>query len=168
MKMEFDAYLASSSDSESGQPEEGGGEPNGDHSGTKRSQQLAQYRSLLGDGEPSEGVRGEDVMEVTWEPGLQEEVKEKVNDQVNSTTTWEDYLMEKKKRKRERKREKAMAEDGRAADDEKELGFDDPFFTDEVSTETGGLRKKRSKNKCENDKDKQKKVLKLLSVCVRE
>ena len=139
--MDFAAYMASSgSDSESdcGSPEgEGspdhsgspGGEdevPNPDQNdtagivenGTKRvaatrEKKIAKYRSLLevkeGDGK---GGGGEEVMEVTWEPGLRDRVEEMVRRRRGEGggreegTTWDRYLRERKKKLREKRREK--------------------------------------------------------------
>ena len=106
LKMDFDAYLGSSSGSDSGSecgtPREGGAEPNRDHTGTKLSHRVAKYRSLLcADGEEEEGEKEGEVMEVSWEPGLREEVEERVRENAGEGgTTWDQYLRERKKKKK--------------------------------------------------------------------
>ena len=104
--MDYDAYLASSSSGsgdEFGSSGEGGGEPNTDHSRAKHSRKVEKYRSLLVDGEEGDGdgVSGEEVMEISWEPGLREEVQGVVRRrQEEDETTWERYRRERGKEKR--------------------------------------------------------------------
>ena len=117
LKMDFDAYLASSGDdsgNECGTPGERGGEPKANHSSTKHSNKLSKYRSLLvgGDnGEMGEGVRGgeEEVLEISWEPGLREGVREMVKRQgereEGEETTWEQYRRERKKKTKTKRSE---------------------------------------------------------------
>ena len=119
LKMDFDAYLASSGDesgSESGTPGEGGEVPVADHSAAKHSDKVKKYRSLLAedgdgceDGDRAEGGRSEEVMEISWEPGLREGVEEMVQGKrgkgEGEGTTWDRYLREKNKRAREKRAE---------------------------------------------------------------
>ena len=104
MKMDFDAYLGSSSGesgNESGPSVEGGGLVSGPNDGptgkggkvasgpsgeggegTTQAQKLAKYRSLLTEEEGGEeGGRKEEQgeMEITWEPGLSEGVEKMVS-----------------------------------------------------------------------------------------
>ena len=107
--MDYDAYLASSSSGsgdEFGSSGEGGGDPNTDHSRAKHSRKVAKYRSLLVDGEKGngDGVSGEEVMEISWEPGLREEVQGVVRRrQEEGETTWERYRRERGKKVKEKR-----------------------------------------------------------------
>ena len=105
LKMDFDAYLGSSSGSECGTPGEGGEEPNGDHTETKLRKRVTKYRSLLGEGGEGEEGKGGEVMEISWEPGLREEVRERVREKGERGTTWGEYLQQRKKKKKEKKKE---------------------------------------------------------------
>ena len=120
LKMDFDAYLASSggeSGSESGTSVEGGEVPKADHSAAKHSDMVTKYRSLLADsgdgcegGDKSEGGKSEEVMEISWEPGLREGVEEmvkrrRVEGEGEGGTTWDHYLRERSKRTREKRAE---------------------------------------------------------------
>ena len=119
LKMDYEAYLASSTDesgSESGTPGGVGGEPKEDHSLTKNSDRVAKYRSLLvgsGSGDIVSGGGGEEeeeVMEITWEPGLREGVEEMVRrrrreGEGEGETTWEHYLREKNRKTKRTKTE---------------------------------------------------------------
>ena len=121
LKMDFDAYLASSggeSDSDSGTPGEGGEVLKVDHSGAKHNK-VKKYRSLLVEGgggceggDKTEGGRSEEVMEISWEPGLREGVEEMVQrkrgkgeGEGEGGTTWDRYLQERNKRARQKRAE---------------------------------------------------------------
>lgn len=117
LKMDFDAYLASSSGddsgSECGTTGEGGEGPNTDHTSTKPSDKVTKYRSLLSGGDiGGDSVKCEDgeVMEISWEPGLREGVQDMVNKkhgegEREGTTTWEQYLRDKKKKAKKKRNE---------------------------------------------------------------
>lgn len=111
LQMDFDAYLASSSGesgSECGTAGEGGGDPTINHSATKYSNKATKYRSLLAAGEEGRGEDGEEVMEISWKPGLKEGVEGMVRrkqeeEEGEEATTWDHYVREKKKKKKEKK-----------------------------------------------------------------
>jgi hypothetical protein len=172
LKMDFDAYLGSSSGSDSGSecgtPGEGGAEPNRDHTGTKLSHRVAKYRSLLrGDGEEDEGEEEGEVMEVSWEPGLREEVKERVRENTgDGGTTWDQYLRErKKKKKKEGNHGDEETTHGDHGNEQSDLGFDDPFFSEDVAmtmSEKPGKSKRRSKKAVVEGDEQNKSELELL------
>jgi hypothetical protein len=170
LKMDFDAYLGSSSGSDSGSecgtPREGGAEPNRDHTGTKLSHRVAKYRSLLcADGEEDEGEKEGEVMEVSWEPGLREEVEERVRENAGEGgTTWDQYLRERKKKKKGNYGDEETTH-GDHGNEQRDLGFDDPFFSEDVAmtmSEKPGKTKKRSKKAVAEGDEQNKSELELL------
>ena len=110
LQMDFDAYVASSSGdsgSECGTAGEGGGRPTVNHSATNKT---TKYRSLLAAGEEGRGEGGgdgEEVMEISWKPGLKEGVegmvRRKQEEEGEGATTWDHYVREKNKKKKEKR-----------------------------------------------------------------
>lgn len=111
LQMDFDAYVASSSGesgSECGTEGEGGGKPSVNHSATNKA---TKYRSLLAAGEEGRGEGGgdgEEVMEISWKPGLKEGVEGMVRrrqeeEEGEGGTTWDHYIKEKNKKKKEKR-----------------------------------------------------------------
>ena len=103
LKIDYDTYLASSSGEESGTSGEGGG-------GAKNRPQGQGVKVPVivgccgGWGGWGGWEGGEEVMEITWEPGLREDVREMVKRRQGAgqgaETTWQQYQKEKKAQKK--------------------------------------------------------------------
>uniref|UniRef100_A0A8D0DAU9 ESF1, nucleolar pre-rRNA processing protein, homolog (S. cerevisiae) n=1 Tax=Sander lucioperca TaxID=283035 RepID=A0A8D0DAU9_SANLU len=107
LAMDFNAYLASSSEDEEEEGEEGRFEF-GDKK--KRSDvQISKYRELLKGIQDKETKLHEDrdmEMEITWVPGLKETTEQLVKKKLegkDQLTPWEDFLQKKKDRKKQKK-----------------------------------------------------------------
>ncbi|KAI6656486.1 ESF1-like [Oopsacas minuta] len=137
-EMDFQAYLASGSESD----ESSGGEENGVISEDKT---LAKFKSILTELDTIEckesSKKDDDIdLEITWEPGklapLEEAISKKTGED-ETLTQWEEYLQkrkEKKKIKRNINREKNVNSDE-----------EDQTKIESVFTELGGKKKKKSK-----------------------
>ncbi|XP_012636289.2 ESF1 homolog [Microcebus murinus] len=145
LDMDFQAYLASSSEDEEEMEEElqGGDGVNVEEDGkTKKSQkddeeQIAKYRQLLQVIQEKEkkGKENDMEMEIKWVPGLKESAEEMVKNKLegkDKLTPWEQFLEKKKEKKRLKKKQKALAEE--ASEDElpSDVDLNDPYFAEEV------------------------------------
>uniref|UniRef100_A0A2K6GSY4 ESF1 RRM domain-containing protein n=1 Tax=Propithecus coquereli TaxID=379532 RepID=A0A2K6GSY4_PROCO len=145
LDMDFQAYLASSSEDEEEIEEElqGGDGVNVEEDGkTKKSQkadeeQIAKYRQLLQVIQEKEkkGKENDMEMEIKWVPGLKESAEEMVKNKLegkDKLTPWEQFLEKKKEKKRLKKKQKALAEE--ASEDElpSDVDLNDPYFAEEV------------------------------------
>ncbi|XP_008055314.1 ESF1 homolog [Carlito syrichta] len=157
LDMDFQAYLASSSEDEEEIEEElqGDDRVNVEEDGkTKKSQkddeeQIAKYRQLLQVIQEKEkkGKENDMEMEIKWIPGLKESAEEMVKNKLegkDKLTPWEQFLEKKKEKKRLKKKQKVLAED--ASEDElpSDVDLNDPYFAEEVKKM--GIRKKSVKS----------------------
>ncbi|PNI62602.1 LOW QUALITY PROTEIN: ESF1 isoform 2 [Pan troglodytes] len=124
LDMDFQAYLASSSEDEEETEEELQGDDgvNVEEDGkTKKSQkddeeQIAKYRQLLQVIQEKEkkGKENDMEMEIKWVPGLKESAEEMVKNKLegkDKLTPWEQFLEKKKEKKRLKRKQKALAEE---------------------------------------------------------
>ncbi|KAM6144303.1 ESF1 homolog [Erethizon dorsatum] len=157
LDMDFQAYLASSSEDEEVIEEalQGNDEVSGEDDGkTKKSQkddeeQIAKYRQLLQVIQEKEKKSKENdmEMEIKWVPGLKESAEEMVKNKLegkDKLTPWEQFLEKKKEKKRLKKKQKAVTEE--ASEDElpPDVDLNDPYFAEEVKKI--GLKKKSVKS----------------------
>ncbi|PNJ55448.1 LOW QUALITY PROTEIN: ESF1 isoform 2 [Pongo abelii] len=123
LDMDFQAYLASSSEDEETEEElQGDDGVNVEEDGkTKKSQkddeeQIAKYRQLLQVIQEKEkkGKENDMEMEIKWVPGLKESAEEMVKNKLegkDKLTPWEQFLEKKKEKKRLKRKQKALAEE---------------------------------------------------------
>ncbi|XP_045689634.1 ESF1 homolog [Phyllostomus hastatus] len=145
LDMDFQAYLASSSEDEEEIEDglQGDDEVTVEEDGkTKKSQrdeeeQIAKYRQLLQIIQEKEKKTKENdmEMEIKWVPGLKESAEEMVKNKLegkDKLTPWEQFLEKKKEKKRLKKKQKALAEE--ASEDElpSDVDLNDPYFAEEV------------------------------------
>eukprot|EP00794_Sanderia_malayensis_P017593 gene17593-19346_t len=179
--MDFKAYLASSSDDDETEATIAAKETsvNGRSSGknTEEDQTVQKYRALLNEIEAKEHKDDDDQhMEISWEPGLSEKTDQIIKNRAEkekekSMTPWEKYKKERKKKSKQRKQigksenkpdendDSDEREDESEEEKEEELGFDHPFFTEDLSigedTATGNTSKrKRRHDKEDNEQNK--------------
>uniref|UniRef100_A0A3Q3IXS3 ESF1 RRM domain-containing protein n=1 Tax=Monopterus albus TaxID=43700 RepID=A0A3Q3IXS3_MONAL len=179
LKLDFDAYLASSSGEED-EEEEVQKKPVQEEK-KKSEEQISKYRELL------KGIRDKETklqedrdmeMEVTWVPGLKEVteqlVKKKMED-TNKLTPWEEFLQKKKEKKKQKKSQRKQVSEEELSDDElpPDVDLRDPFFAEELGatgeqyrlavseSPNSNLGKKR-KEEDEEELEKQKAEMALL------
>ncbi|XP_039075034.1 ESF1 homolog isoform X2 [Hyaena hyaena] len=156
LDMDFQAYLASSSEDEEEIEEElqNDDKVSMEEDGkTKKSQkddeeQIAKYKQLLEVIQEKEkkGKENDMEMEIKWVPGLKESAEEMVKNKLegkDKLTPWEQFLEKKKEKKRLKKKQKALAEE--ASEDElpSDVDLNDPYFAEEI-TKLGIKEKKKS------------------------
>lgn len=160
LDMDFQAYLASSSEDEEEIEEALQGEDavNVEDGKTKKNQkddeeQIAKYRQLLQVIQEKEkkGKENDMEMEIKWVPGLKESAEEMVKNKLEGKdrlTPWEQFLEKKKEKKRLKKKQKALAEE--ASEDElpSDVDLNDPYFAEEVKKI--GVKKKSMKSDKDN------------------
>ncbi|XP_051039237.1 ESF1 homolog isoform X1 [Phodopus roborovskii] len=163
LDMDFQAYLASSSEDEEEEEEAPQGEDgvSVEDGKTKKIQkddedQIAKYRQLLQVIKEKEkkGKENDMEMEIKWVPGLKESAEEMVKNKLegkDKLTPWEQFLEKKKEKKRLKKKQKvsilidqALAEE--ASEDElpSDVDLNDPYFAEEVKKL--GIKKKSTKS----------------------
>nr|XP_031530277.1 ESF1 homolog isoform X2 [Vicugna pacos] len=153
LDMDFQAYLASSSEDEEEIEEElqGDDEVSVEEDGkTKRSQkddeeQIAKYRQLLQVIQEKEkkGKENDMEMEIKWVPGLKESAEEMVKNKLegkDQLTPWEQFLEKKKEKKRLKKKQKALAEEASEDEVPSDVDLNDPYFAEEAKKM--GIKKK--------------------------
>lgn len=144
LEMDFNAYLASSSDEE----ELEGGEENSDgkeESDEDEDKKINKYKQLLREIENKEHKADrEQELEITWEPGLREATEELVANKIKEKekkkmAPWEIYLQNKKEKRKEKRMEKESLKkrlSGRESDESYDVPSDvdlsDPFFSREI------------------------------------
>uniref|UniRef100_A0A8C6I1T9 ESF1 nucleolar pre-rRNA processing protein homolog n=1 Tax=Mus spicilegus TaxID=10103 RepID=A0A8C6I1T9_MUSSI len=180
LDMDFQAYLASSSEDEEEVEEAPEGEEGvniGEDGKTKKSQkddeeQIAKYRQLLQVIQEKEkkGKENDMEMEIKWVPGLKESAEEMVKNKLegkDKLTPWEQFLEKKKEKKRLKKKQKALAEEDSEDELPSDVDFNDPYFAEEVKKI--GIKKKSMKSakdsassEEETDLEKQKAEMALL------
>ncbi|XP_006051377.1 ESF1 homolog [Bubalus bubalis] len=163
LDMDFQAYLASSSEDE----EEIEEEPQGDDGvsveedgKTKKSQkddeeQIAKYRQLLQviQDKEKKGKENDMEMEIKWVPGLKESAEEMVKNKLegkDKLTPWEQFLEKKKEKKRLKKKQKALAEEASEDDVPSDVDMNDPYFAEEAK-KIGIKEKKKSTKSAKDD-----------------
>ncbi|KAM4862759.1 ESF1 homolog [Urocitellus parryii] len=157
LDMDFQAYLASSSEDEDELEEEIQGDDGvnvEDGKTQKKTQkddeeQIAKYRQLLQVIQEKEkkGKENDMEMEIKWVPGLKESAEEMVKNKLegkDKLTPWEQFLEKKKEKKRLKKKQKTLAEE--TSDDElpPDVDLNDPYFAEEVKRL--GIKKKSVKS----------------------
>uniref|UniRef100_A0A8C3WQN5 ESF1 nucleolar pre-rRNA processing protein homolog n=1 Tax=Catagonus wagneri TaxID=51154 RepID=A0A8C3WQN5_9CETA len=156
LDMDFQAYLASSSEDEEEIEEELQGDDgiNVEEDGkTKRTQkddeeQIAKYRQLLQVIQEKEkkGKENDMEMEIKWVPGLKESAEEMVRNKLegkDKLTPWEQFLEKKKEKKRLKKKQKALAAEASEDEVPSDIDLNDPYFAEE-SKKIGIKEKKKS------------------------
>lgn len=159
LDMDFQAYLASSSEDEEEIEEELQGDDKvsvEEEGKTKKSQkddeeQIAKYRQLLQVIQEKEkkGKENDMEMEIKWVPGLKESAEEMVKNKLegkDKLTPWEQFLEKKKEKKRLKKKQKALAEE--ASEDElpSDVDLNDPYFAEEMTKIDIKEKKKSAKS----------------------
>ncbi|XP_040837758.1 ESF1 homolog isoform X1 [Ochotona curzoniae] len=156
LDMDFQAYLASSSEDEEETEEELQGDDGVslEDAKTKKSQkddeeQIAKYRQLLQGIQEKEkkGKENDMEMEIKWVPGLKESAEEMVRNKLegkDKLTPWEQFLEKKKEKKRLKKKQKALAEEGSEDELPSDVDLNDPYFAEEVKNI--GIKKKSVKS----------------------
>ncbi|KAM9248103.1 ESF1 homolog [Dugong dugon] len=157
LDMDFQAYLASSSEDEEKIEEELQGDDgiNAEEDGkTKKSQkddeeQIAKYRQLLQVIQEKEkkGKENDMEMEIKWVPGLKESAEEMVKNRLegkDKLTPWEQFLEKKKEKKRLKKKQKALAKETSEDELPSDVDLNDPYFAEEVKKM--GVKKKLMKS----------------------
>ncbi|XP_053471430.1 ESF1 homolog isoform X2 [Ictalurus furcatus] len=166
LNMDFQAYLASSSEDEEDEVEAEELKPaerateedekKGGKKGKKEEEQIAKYRQLLQSIQDKDRKeKDKDMeMEITWVPGLKESAEKLVKKKMegkDNLTPWEEFLEKKKEKKKEKRKGKkeAEAQDETAISDDElppDVDLDDPFFSEELGGATGTAQKvKKSK-----------------------
>lgn len=159
LDMDFQAYLASSSEDEEEIEEELQGDDKvsvEEEGKTKKSQkddeeQIAKYRQLLQviQEKGKKGKENDMEMEIKWVPGLKESAEEMVKNKLegkDKLTPWEQFLEKKKEKKRLKKKQKALAEE--ASEDElpSDVDLNDPYFAEEMTKIDIKEKKKSAKS----------------------
>lgn len=144
LDMDFQAYLASSSEDEEDIEDglQGDDEVNAEDGKTKKHQkddeeQIAKYRQLLQVIQEKENKKKENdmEMEIKWVPGLKESAEEMVKNKLegkDKLTPWEQFLEKKKEKKRLKKKQKALAEESSEDELPSDVDMNDPYFAEEV------------------------------------
>ncbi|KAM7125454.1 ESF1 homolog isoform 1-T2 [Molossus nigricans] len=143
LDMDFQAYLASSSEDEEEIDDAlQGDEVNVEEDGKTKKQkddeeQIAKYRQLLQVIQEKENKSKENdmEMEIKWVPGLKESAEEMVKNKLegkDKLTPWEQFLEKKKEKKRLKKRQKAFSEEASEEELPSDVDLSDPYFAEEV------------------------------------
>ncbi|XP_061626138.1 ESF1 homolog [Phyllopteryx taeniolatus] len=163
LDMDFNAYLASSSeddDVEEDKEEEGEQEDENPKKTSKSLDQMGKYQQLLRGLQDKEKKRQQEdknmEMEITWVPGLKEVteqlVKKKLEQKEQQLTPWADFMQKKKDKKKKKKTQKKDDnKDDELSDDQlpSDVDLDDTFFRQElaaVDMKTKSKDKKKRKN----------------------
>uniref|UniRef100_W5NGB6 ESF1, nucleolar pre-rRNA processing protein, homolog (S. cerevisiae) n=1 Tax=Lepisosteus oculatus TaxID=7918 RepID=W5NGB6_LEPOC len=176
MDMDFQAYLASSSEEES------------DHEGKtvaavsvsikdaddeeKRAkkapkddaEQIAKYRDLLKSIQDKDGKHQEKdmEMEISWVPGLKETAEQLVKRKLegkDKLTPWEEYLEKKKEKKKQKKMEGTKAAVGSDLSDDDlppDVDLDDPYFAEELGKGGTALKNKSKAKKNKKSREEER------------
>lgn len=162
LEMDFNAYLASSSDED--EPE---GNENGNYDlSDDEDKKIEKYKGLLKEIEDKECKSDRDQeLEITWEPGLQETTQELVTSKLKEKertqmTPWETYLQNKKEKRKEKRKEKetlnnnSTVRDSDESDDiPSDVDLSNPFFSQELGTD---MKSKKTPDKVSNKKGKKR------------
>uniref|UniRef100_A0A8C5MCV7 ESF1 nucleolar pre-rRNA processing protein homolog n=1 Tax=Leptobrachium leishanense TaxID=445787 RepID=A0A8C5MCV7_9ANUR len=183
LDMDFQAYLASSSEEEE-DVEESVQDISQDEDLTKSKksskedeEQIARYRDLLKSVQEKDKKRDSDMdMEVKWVPGLKENAEKMVKNKLegkDKLTPWEKYLQKQKDKRKLKKRKKGNTQESEKEEEEEEIptdvDFDDPYFSEELKkpglknkSATGEKEREHSSSEDEAKKDKQRGEMALL------
>ncbi|XP_070578083.1 ESF1 homolog [Ptychodera flava] len=167
MELDFQAYLASSSDEESeqkkGLPEVASGSDENDDGNDEDT--IAKYRELLKGLDDKEEKHDKEMeMDIRWEPGLKETTEElvKKKDETEDLTSWQQYQKKKKEKKKAKKTEEKKKREevkkqreGVLSDDElpPDVDLNDPYFKEALDEESRkaadgkDVQKKKKKKK---------------------
>ncbi|XP_012864182.1 ESF1 homolog isoform X2 [Echinops telfairi] len=150
LDMDFQAYLASSSEDEESIGEELQGDDVEEDGKTKKNpkddeEQIAKYRQLLQVIQEKEkkGKENDMEMEIKWVPGLKESAEEMVKNKLegkDKLTPWEQFLEKKKEKKRLKKKQKSLANETSEDELPSDVDLNDPYFAEEVKKM--GIKKK--------------------------
>lgn len=159
LDMDFQAYLASSSEEEAEEEEQSDkGERDSSEDGKRSTknlkdddEQITKYRELLRSIQEKDKKHEENdmEMEIKWVPGFKESAEKMVKNKLegkDKLTPWEKYL-QKKKEKRKLKKNKKDDSEEESSEDELPPGVDlsDPFFAEGLAKP--GLKEKSKKKK---------------------
>uniref|UniRef100_A0A8C6FUL2 ESF1 nucleolar pre-rRNA processing protein homolog n=1 Tax=Moschus moschiferus TaxID=68415 RepID=A0A8C6FUL2_MOSMO len=162
LDMDFQAYLASSSEDEEEieEPQGDDGVSVEEDGKTKKSQkddeeQIAKYRQLLQviHDKEKKGKENDMEMEIKWVPGLKESAEEMVKNKLegkDKLSPWEQFLEKKKEKKRLKKKQKALAEEASEDDVPSDVDMNDPYFAEEAK-KIGIKEKKKSTKSAKDD-----------------
>ncbi|XP_044145438.1 ESF1 homolog [Bufo gargarizans] len=162
LDMDFQAYLASSSEEEEEieQETEVSAKPEDVKckKGSKDDdEQIERYRQLVkGIQEKEKKQQEKDVeMEVKWVPGLKENAEQMVKNKLDGKdklTPWEKYLQKQKDKKKLKRKKKESVEESTDEDDvPSDVDYNDPFFSEELKKP--GLQKKSVGGKKQEDQE---------------
>lgn len=156
LDMDFQAYLASSSEDDVDLEEEllNDNGPTVEDGKSKKNQkddeeQIAKYRQLLQAIQEKEkkGKENDMEMEIKWVPGLKESAEEMVKNKLegkDKLTPWEQFLEKKKEKKKLKKKQKALTEEDNEDELPSDVDLNDPYFAEEIKKI--GIKKKSSKS----------------------
>ncbi|KAM6971982.1 ESF1 homolog [Aplochiton taeniatus] len=167
LQMDFNAYLASSSDEEGEDvgtlPEEPEEEDKLSEEkevvktsrGKKDAEQIAKYREMLKSIQDKEKKQNDNAMEmeITWVPGLKETTEKLVQKKLegkDKMTPWEEFLEKKKDKKRLNKTKRKQASDEPDTSDDEippDVDLNDPFFAEELAAADLNNKKQAKKTK---------------------
>ncbi|XP_074628281.1 ESF1 homolog [Acropora palmata] len=153
LDMDFDAYLASSSDEEETKENDGNlDEEQG--SDEDEEKKINKYKQLLKEIEDKESKNdGEQDLEITWEPGLQETTEELVKNKLKekegkNITPWEHYLQKRKQKKKEKRMQKESLKKQNDSEESEDIPSDvdlsDPYFREEIDAGLSNVNNKGS------------------------
>ncbi|XP_068931533.1 ESF1 homolog [Petaurus breviceps papuanus] len=147
LDMDFQAYLASSSDDEEEPEVEQQGDDGIDEADvkSKKSQkddddQITKYRQLLQLIQEKEKKSKDNnmEMEIKWVPGLKESAEEMVKNKLegkDKLTPWEQFLEKKKEKKKLKKKQKLQSVNEKETSEDElpsDVDLNDPYFAEEV------------------------------------
>ncbi|XP_075420124.1 ESF1 homolog [Tenrec ecaudatus] len=150
LDMDFQAYLANSSEDEDSVGEELQGDDVEEDGKAKKNpkddeEQIAKYRQLLQVIQEKEkkGRENDMEMEIKWVPGLKESAEEMVKNKLegkDKLTPWEQFLEKKKEKKRLKKKQKSLANETSEDELPSDVDLNDPYFAEEAKKM--GIKKK--------------------------
>ncbi|XP_045078095.1 ESF1 homolog [Coregonus clupeaformis] len=169
LQMDFNAYLASSSDDEDGvemetvqekeeelpEVKQPGEEKKARKGKQSSGKQIEKYREMLKSIQEKDKKKEDKgmEMEITWVPGLKETTEQLVKKKLegkDKLTPWEEFIEKKKDKKKQKKTKgKQESDDSDLSDDElpPDVDFDDPFFAEELGSTDLKKKAKSKKNR---------------------
>ncbi|XP_073230335.1 ESF1 homolog [Porites lutea] len=176
LEMDFNAYLASSSDEED--EHDGDQKMNEDHEfSDDEDKKIDKYKQLLREIEEKDcEADREQEIEITWEPGLQEATEGLVTNKMKEKerkemTPWETYLQNKKDKRKEKQTRKDASnkqisekEPDESYESFTDVDVSDPFFSQEIDfgltkgdKASAKTKKNRKRARKETEEDKKAK-----------
>ncbi|XP_015218347.2 ESF1 homolog [Lepisosteus oculatus] len=166
MDMDFQAYLASSSEEESDHEAEDADdeEKRAKKAPKDDAEQIAKYRDLLKSIQDKDGKHQEKdmEMEISWVPGLKETAEQLVKRKLegkDKLTPWEEYLEKKKEKKKQKKMEGTKAAVGSDLSDDDlppDVDLDDPYFAEELGKGGTALKNKSKAKKNKKSREEER------------